>query len=69
VEKFRYLGVEFTSDGRWNREIDTRICGEYTVLSGLYRYDHKTGDFKHRKVVSFLIGLVPILTCGHESLG
>jgi len=25
VEKFKYLGVAFTSDGRWSEEIDTWI--------------------------------------------
>jgi len=25
VENFKYLGVVFTSDGRWNKQINTRI--------------------------------------------
>jgi len=36
MEKFKYLGVVFTSDGRWSEEIDTRI-GKATAY--LRRYE------------------------------
>jgi len=36
VEKFNYLGVVFTSDGRQNKEIDSRICKANTPLHELY---------------------------------
>ena len=36
-EKFKYLGVVFTSDGRRNWEIDTRIGKANAVLHELYR--------------------------------
>jgi len=34
---FRYLELVFTSDGRQNREIDTRIGKANAVLCELYR--------------------------------
>jgi len=37
VEKFKYLGVVFTSDVRRNKEIDTRINKSNSVLHELYR--------------------------------
>jgi len=37
VEKFKYLGVVFTSDGRRCEEIDTRIGKANAVLRELYR--------------------------------
>jgi len=37
VEGFRHLGVIFTSDGRQNKEIDTRIGKANAVLCELYR--------------------------------
>jgi len=36
VENFQYLGVIFTSDGRWNREVDTRIGKAKAILRVLY---------------------------------
>jgi len=35
VEKFKYLGVVFTSGGRWSEEIDTRIGKANAVLREL----------------------------------
>jgi len=37
VEKFKYFEVVFTSDGRRNKEIDTRIGKTNAVLRELYR--------------------------------
>ena len=37
VEKFKYLGYTFISDGRVDREIDNRIAKAGVVLSELYR--------------------------------
>jgi len=37
VEKFKYLGVVFTSDRRGNKETDTRIDKANAVLRELYR--------------------------------
>jgi len=37
AEKFNYLVVVFTSDGRWNKEIATRSSEANAVLPELYR--------------------------------
>jgi len=37
AEKFKYLGMAFTSDGRRNKQIDTRIGKANAVLCELYR--------------------------------
>ena len=36
VEKFKYLGVAFTSDGRQDEELDTRIGKASAVMQALY---------------------------------
>ena len=50
-------GTQVMSNGRWSEEIDTRIGKANAVLRELYRCGHETGAFKHRKAVSFYIGL------------
>ena len=52
----QYLGLVFTGDGRWSEEIDRRI-GKCKTAWALSLCGHKTGAFKHRKDVSFQIGL------------
>jgi len=37
VERFKYLAVVFTSDGRQDKEVDTRIDKADAVLRELYR--------------------------------
>ena len=53
-----YLGMVFTSDGRWNKDIDTRIGNANTVMRELYRSVSQN--------VSFPV-FVPIFTYGPES--
>ena len=54
VEKFKYFGVSFTSDGRQNMEIDTWIGKGNSFLCKLYlSVVTKRGAFKHCKAVSF----------------
>ena len=36
VEKFKYLGVAFTSDGRQDEELDTRISKASAVMRALH---------------------------------
>ena len=36
VEKFKYLGVAFTSDGRQDKELDTRISKASAVMRALH---------------------------------
>ena len=51
VEKFKYIVVAFTSDGKRNKEIDTRI-GKCNSAWALSLCGDKTGAFKHRKAVT-----------------
>ena len=37
LEKFKYLGVLFTSEGRLEREIDRQISAAATVMRSLYQ--------------------------------
>jgi len=54
VETFYYLGVVFTSDGSWNKGIETRIGKAKADLRELYfSVVTKMGTFKERKAFSF----------------
>jgi len=53
METLKYLVVVFTSDGKRNKEIDTRNGKANAVLRELYRSGDKTGAFKQHKAVSF----------------
>jgi len=67
-EKFKYLGVVFTSDGRWKEEIDTRIGKTNAVLRELYRpVVTKWVLSNTAKLSVFKSVFVSILTYGHES--
>jgi len=37
VEKCKYLGLVFTCDGGWSKEVDARIAKANAVLRKLYR--------------------------------
>ena len=68
VEKFKYLGVAFTSDRRQNEELDTRIGKASAVMRALhYSVVMKRELSKKAKLSIFKAVFVPILTCGHES--
>jgi len=65
VEKFKYLGVIFTSDGR---QIDTGIGEANAVLRELYRSVVTKRELSNTaKLLVFNSVFVTILTCGHES--
>jgi len=51
VETFKYLGVVITSDGRRNKEVDTRIRKKKFSLSFIALWS-QTVAFKHRKAGS-----------------
>ena len=53
VKKFKYLGVAFTSDGKQDEKLDTRIGKASAVMQALHSI--------------FKTVFVPILTNGHES--
>ena len=68
VEKFKYLGVAFTSDGRQDEELDTRIGKASAVMRALhYSVVMKRELSKKAKLSIFKAVFVPILTYGHES--
>ena len=68
VEKFKYLGVVFTSDGRKDKEFDTRI-GKTSAVMRVFHYSvfMKRESSKKAKLSVFKAVFVPILTYGHES--
>ena len=67
VEKFKYLGVEFASDGRQDGEIDRRIGTASAVLRSLYRsVVTKTELSLRTKLTIFRSIYRPTLTYGHE---
>ena len=68
VEKFKYLGVAFTSDGRQDEELDTRIGKASAVMRVLhYSVVMRRELSKKAKLSIFKTVFVPILTYGHES--
>ena len=68
VEKFKYLRVAFTSDGRQDEELDTRISKAGTVMRALHcSVVMKRELSKKAKLSVFETVFVPILTYGHES--
>ena len=68
VKKFKYLGVAFTSDGRQDEELDTRIGKASAVMRALhYSVVMKRELSKKAKLSIFKAVFDPILTYGHES--
>ena len=68
VEKFKYLGVAFTSNGRQDEELDTRIGKASAIMTPLhYSVVMKRELSKKAKLSIFKTVFVPILTYGHES--
>ena len=68
VEKFKYLGVAFTSDERQDEELDIRISKASAVMRALhYSVVMKQELSKKAKLSIFKAVFVPILTYGHES--
>ena len=67
VEKFKYLGYTFTSDGRAETEFDSRIGKASGVLRELYRTIVAKKELSNRaKLAVFNSVYVPTLTYGHE---
>ena len=68
VEKFKYLGVAFTSDGRQDKELDTLTGKASAVMRALhYSVVMKRELSKMAKLSIFKAVFVPIFTYGHES--
>ena len=67
TEKFKHLGVTFSSDGRQDNELDTRIGKASTVMRQLYRSVVLKRELCTKAKLSvFRSVFVPILTYGHE---
>ena len=68
LEKFKYLGVAFTNDGKQDEELDTRIDKACAVMRALHdSVVIKRELSKKAKLLVFKAVFVPILTYGHES--
>ena len=70
IEKFKYLGVTFTNDGRQNEALDTQIGKANTIIRALlYLIVMKRELSKKVKLSIFEAGFVPILTYMVMNLG
>ena len=68
IKKFKHLGIAFTSHGRQDEELDTRIGKASAVMRALhYSVVLKLELSKKAKVSIFKTVFIPILTYGHES--
>ena len=68
VEKFKYLGVAFTNNGRHDEELDTRIGKASAVMRALhFSVVIKRKLSKTSKLIIFKTVFVPVLTYVHES--
>ena len=68
VEKFKYLGVAFTSDGRQDEELDTRVGKASAVMRALHNSVVMKRELSKKAKLSILKTVfVSILTNGHES--
>ena len=66
-EKFKYLGVSFTSDGRQNSELDIRIGKTSAVIRQLHQSVVLKWELGTKAKLSIFRSVyVPILTYGHE---
>ena len=66
-EKFKYLGVSSTSDGRQNSELDIRIGKASAVMRQLHRSVVLKRELCTKAKLSIFRSVyVPILTYGHE---
>jgi len=67
VDSFKYLGVAFTSDGRLDTELNTRIAAAGAVMRQLQRSVVTKRELGVKaKLAVFKSVFVPILTYGHE---
>ena len=67
VERFKYLGVEFACDGKWDGELDRRIASAGAVMRQLSRgVLGKRELSREAKLAIYRSIYVPTLTYGHE---
>ena len=68
AEKFKFLGVAFTSNGRQDDELDTQISKASAVVRALHCLLFMKQELsKNAKLSIFKTVFVPILTHGHKS--
>ena len=68
VEKFKYRGVVFTSDGRQNQELDVRSDKASAIMRALHHLVVLIRKLPRKTELSvFMSTFVPILTYVHES--
>ncbi|KAK3561115.1 hypothetical protein QTP86_028310, partial [Hemibagrus guttatus] len=67
VEEFKYLGVLFTSEGRMDRKIDSRLGAAAAVMRSMYRSVVVKKELSRKAKRSIYQSIyVPTLTYGHE---
>ena len=67
VDKFKYLGINFTSDGKQDVELDTRIGKASAILRELNRSVVLKRELREQaKLAVFKSVYVPTLIYGHE---
>ena len=67
TEKFSYLGDTFSSGGRYNNELDTRIKRAIALMCQFFRLVALKQDLcRKAKLSVFRSIFVPIITNGHE---
>ena len=66
VDRFKYLGVEFASNGRQDGEIDRRISSASSVLRALNGLVMRSSLSREARLAVFRTVYRPILTYGHE---
>ena len=68
VEKFKYLGVAFTSDGRQDEELDVRLGKASAVMRALHHLVVLKWELSRKTKLSVFKSIfVPILSYRHES--
>ena len=68
VERFKYLGVAFTSDGRQDEKLDIRKGKASAVMRALHYLVVMKRELQNKAKLSiFIIVFVPILTYGQWS--
>ena len=68
MEKFKYLGLTFACDGKWDTEINIRIGKAGAVMRALYRTIVTKKVLNRRaKLAVFKAIYVPTLIYGYES--
>ena len=68
MEKFKSLGVAFTSDGRQDEELDVRLGKATALMRALHHSAVIKRELSRKAKLSVFKSIfIPILTYGHES--